>query len=124
MGEDLITKLAQRLVRAFARQNIRYMRASYLAFSNGSALPEIRQALPGELNAKRQAPLGNRVHHRSFQLSAGRTTYSSREFPTQRHAPSMRSKPHERLGRRASSNARLPHCCTSASPTTERRRRC
>jgi predicted nuclease of restriction endonuclease-like (RecB) superfamily len=58
-GEDLITKLAQRLVTAFgkgfARQNIRYMRAFYLAFPNGSALPEIRQALPGELDAKRQA---------------------------------------------------------------------
>jgi predicted nuclease of restriction endonuclease-like (RecB) superfamily len=61
-GEEVIDKLAERLVtnfgKGFARQNIRYMRAFYLAFPNGSSLPEIRQALPGELLAKRQAPSG------------------------------------------------------------------
>lgn len=44
--------------KGFGQQNLRYMRAFYLAFPRGSALPEIRQALPGELDAKRQAPPG------------------------------------------------------------------
>ncbi len=58
-GEEVIAKLAQRLVTAFgkgfSRQNLRYMRAFYLAFPDGSAVPEIRQALPGKLGAKGQA---------------------------------------------------------------------
>jgi predicted nuclease of restriction endonuclease-like (RecB) superfamily len=58
-GEQVIDRLAQRLVtsfgKGFSRQNLRYMRAFYLAFPDGSALPEIRQALPGESGARGQA---------------------------------------------------------------------
>ena len=45
----------------FSVQNLGYMRQLYLAFPQGSELPEIRQALPGELRdgAIRQAsPFG------------------------------------------------------------------
>ncbi|HET9626238.1 MAG TPA: PDDEXK nuclease domain-containing protein [Kofleriaceae bacterium] len=67
-GEQVIARLAQRLVtafgRGFARQNLRYMRAFYLAFPDGSALPEIRQALPGKSPAKRQAPPGTSLAKR------------------------------------------------------------
>lgn len=61
-GEEVIDQLAGRLAtsfgKGFGRQNLRYMRAFYLAFPTGSALPEIRQALPGELKRKRQAAPG------------------------------------------------------------------
>ena len=58
-GESLIVQLSERLRasfgKGFGRQNLRSMRSFYLAFPRGSALPEIRQAAPGELAAKRQA---------------------------------------------------------------------
>jgi len=61
-GEELIVQLSKRLItsfgKGFSRQNLRYMRAFYLAFPVGSALSEIRQAPPGELDAKRQAVPG------------------------------------------------------------------
>src|SRR4051812_1409559 len=51
-GENLLERLAARLSRTFGKgfsiQNLRSMRQFYLSFPGGSALPEIRQALPGE----------------------------------------------------------------------------
>ncbi len=52
-GQNVIERLSARLKRSFGKgfsvQNLGYMRQFYLTFSQGSALPEIRQALPGEL---------------------------------------------------------------------------
>lgn len=51
-GEALIARLAARLLKVFGKgfsvQNLRLMRQLYLTFPMGSALPEIRQAAPGE----------------------------------------------------------------------------
>ncbi len=51
-GEQVVKQLAARLGAAFGKgfsvQNLRYMRQFYLAFPQGSALPEIRQTLSGE----------------------------------------------------------------------------
>jgi len=58
-GDELIKQLSARLVTSFGhgfgQRNLRSMRTFYLAFPGGSALPEIRQALPAKLE-KRQAP--------------------------------------------------------------------
>jgi hypothetical protein len=60
-GQNVIERLSARLKRSFGRgfsvQNLGYMRQFCLTFPQGSALPEIRQALPGELRegAIRQA---------------------------------------------------------------------
>jgi predicted nuclease of restriction endonuclease-like (RecB) superfamily len=52
-GQNVIERLSARLKRSFGKgfsvQNLGYMRQFYLTFPQGSALPEIRQALPGEL---------------------------------------------------------------------------
>ncbi len=52
-GEELIKQLSARLVTSFGpgfgKRNLFSMRAFYLAFSNGSAVPEIVQALPAQL---------------------------------------------------------------------------
>ncbi len=66
-GEAIITRLSTRLKATFGRgfgvQNLRSMRLFYLAFPNGSALPEIHQTLSGELieskaNANHQTASG------------------------------------------------------------------
>ena len=54
-GEELIDRLSRRLRKVFGKgfsiQNLRLMRQFYLTFPTGSALPEIRQAVPGESRA-------------------------------------------------------------------------
>jgi predicted nuclease of restriction endonuclease-like (RecB) superfamily len=51
-GEEVIQKLAARLMgvygKGFSAQNLRRMRQFYQVFSSGSALPEIRSALPSK----------------------------------------------------------------------------
>jgi len=51
-GEDQVKQLSARLVRSFGKgfgwRNLFSMRAFYLAFPNGSAVPEILQALPAK----------------------------------------------------------------------------
>lgn len=51
-GQNVLSRLAARLRASFGKgfsvQNLGYMRRFYLAFPQGSALPDIAQALPGE----------------------------------------------------------------------------
>ena len=59
-GEELINQLSARLLTSFGNgfgeRNLRSMRAFYLAFPRGSALPEIRQALPANLEKRQAVP--------------------------------------------------------------------
>jgi hypothetical protein len=53
-GENVVERLSARLKGSFGKgfsvQNLGYMRQFYLTFPNGSAVPQIRQAVPGKLS--------------------------------------------------------------------------
>jgi predicted nuclease of restriction endonuclease-like (RecB) superfamily len=81
-GDEVIKQLSTRLRadfgKGFSIQNLRYMRQFYLVFPSGSALPEIRQTLSGELGegSIRQTPSGELVGSKRRALFSSALAWS------------------------------------------------
>jgi hypothetical protein len=111
-GQNVLARLAARLRASFGKgfsvQNLGYMRRFYLAFPQGSALPEIAQSLPGEWQdrAIRQASPGGSSAKSGVMVRKDRQTPSGEPSMAQMFPPTLEWTQYVILMRIASPTAR------------------